>query len=104
MDFFDLFRRYRTPPEDLAREPIDAHGGELSGRRIKFRQENTSFPNNGRRQSSPHGSLPKDVLVGAKVNGRFAFAESRGIRSSKLRPPYFAAVLCRARRQLGGCV
>src|SRR5262245_46668916 len=96
MDLFDLFRRYRTPPQDLARAPIYAQGGELLFRPIKFRQENTSFPNDGRRQSSPHRSLPKDVLVGAKFDGRVAVAESRGIRSSKLRPPQLDGVLCRA--------
>src|SRR5438876_3561475 len=105
MDFFDLSRRNRTPPQDLARAPIDAYGRELLVRPIKFRQENTSFPKDGRRQSSPHRRLPKDVLVGAKVNGRCAVAESRGIRSSKLRPPRLAAVLRRAReaRHNDGC-
>src|SRR6266851_5004874 len=97
MHLFDLFRRYGTPPQDLARGPIDAQSGELLFRPIKFRQENTSFPNDRRRQSSPHSSLPKDILVGAKVNGRFAVAKSRGVWSSKLRPPRLVAGLCRAR-------
>src|SRR4030095_11598269 len=53
----------------------------------------------------PHSSLPNDVFVGAKVNGRSAFADSRGIRSSKLRPPRLGAVLRRAdeARQNDGC-
>ena len=64
---------------------------------IELRQKNTSLPNDGRRQSRPHSSLPQDVLVGAKVNGRFAFTDSRGIRSSKLGPPHLGAVLRRTR-------
>src|SRR5262249_2420108 len=105
VDLFDLSRRNRMPPQDLASAPIDAQSGELFVRPIKFRQENTSLPNDGRRQSRPHRSLPKDVLAGAKINGWSAFAESRGIRSSKLRPPHLAAVLRRAReaRQNYGC-
>src|SRR5262249_28150222 len=105
MDLFDLSRRDRTPPQDLARAPLDAQGGELLVRPIKFGQENTPFPNDGRRQSSPHRRLPKDVLVGAKVDGRPAFAESRGIRPSKLGPPRLAAVLRRGREagQNDGC-
>src|SRR5262249_19404521 len=97
VDLFDLSRRNRTPPQDLARAPIDAQSGELFVRPIKFRQEKTSLPNDWRRQSRPYGSLSKDGLGRAKVNGRSAFAESRGIRSSKLRPPNLAAVLRRAR-------
>ena len=105
VDLFDLFRRNGPPPQDLARAPIDAQGGELLVRPIELRQENASLPNDGRRQSGPHSRFPKNVLAGAKVNGRFAFAESRGIRSSKLGPPRFAAVLrraCEARRQDDG--
>jgi hypothetical protein len=93
MDFFDLFGRNGAPPKNLACAPVDAERGESFVFPIKFRQENTSTPNDGRRQSRPDGSLPEDILVWAKVNGRFAFAESRGIRSSKLGPPHFAALL-----------
>src|SRR6185369_346295 len=96
MDLFDLFGRNGAPPKSLARAPVDAERGESFVLAIVFRQENTSTPNDGRRQSRPDGSLPKDILVWAKVNGRFAFAESRGIRSSKLRPPHLAPLLCRA--------
>src|ERR1041385_3088192 len=79
MDLFDLCRRNGAPPKSLARATVDTERGESFILAIKFRQENTSTPNNGRRQSRPDGSLPKDILAGAKVNGRFPFAESRGI-------------------------
>src|SRR5882724_3937785 len=97
MDLFDLFRRNGTPPQNLAGASIDAHGGQMLVRPIKLRQENTSLPNAGRRQSRPHSSFPKYLLVGAEENGRSAFTDSRGIRSSKLGPPYLAPVLRRAR-------
>jgi hypothetical protein len=48
VDFFDLFWRNHTPPQDLARAPIDAEGAELFLLRIKFRQKNSLFPNDGR--------------------------------------------------------
>src|SRR5262245_6494106 len=93
MDLFDLFGRNGASPKSLARAPVDAERGESFVLAIKFRQEDTSTRNDGRRQPRPDGSLPKDILVWAKVNGRFALAESRGIRSSKLRPPHLAALL-----------
>src|SRR5262249_9392028 len=100
VDLFDLFWWNRAPPQDLGRPPIDAQRGDVALHPIKFRQENPPFPNDGRRQSRPHSSLPTDIVVGSKVNGRFAFSESRGIRSSKLRPPYPAILPldCEARQ------
>src|SRR5207253_4840453 len=98
-DFVDLFNRLcrnGTPPQDLAGAPIDAQGSELLVRPIKFRQENASPPNAGRRQSGPDRHFPANLLAGAKVNGRSAAAKSRGIRSSKLGPPLFVDVLRRA--------
>src|SRR5689334_17866545 len=92
VDLFDLVHGDLAPPQDFARTAINAERGEFLARLIELSQEDTIRPNDGRRQSGPNRRLPLDVLVGAKVNGRFACAESRRVRSPKLGPPKVSAV------------
>src|SRR6185503_12360699 len=82
---------------------IYAQSRKLLAGLIELRQENPFFPNYGRRQARSDWSFPADILSWTKVNRRCAFAQSSGIRSSKLGPPGLAPVLCRDNHVCENC-
>src|SRR5262249_46220380 len=86
VDLFDLWRRHDPAPEHLAGALMNAQGSQVLRPAIKFRKENASFRNNGRRKPGPDRSFPEHVLIRTKFNGWFPVADSRRIWPPELRP------------------